>query len=193
MQKQEIISLIQSLGFQNETSKDIFVREYKKHSYTISVDIQKGEISYPAPIQIGDKTTTNFAHPENFVVLECVDRLLKIGLIGTISDELDGKSLTEKAAKLVIKDKNRLSTKYLSYCLRTGHAQKQISNRTRALGVPKLALDRIKSIQIPLPPIESQHKIVADLDEKEQRIAELKSKISEAESKKAAILDKYLR
>jgi len=79
MQKQEIISLIQSLGFQPETSKDIFVREYKEHGYTISVDFQKKKIIYPSPIQIGDETTTNFSHPENFVVLECVDRLLKKG------------------------------------------------------------------------------------------------------------------
>ena len=79
MPKQKIISLIQSLGFQNETSKDIFVREYKKHNYTITIDTQKEKISYPAPIQVGDKTTCNFLRPENFVVLECVDRLLKKG------------------------------------------------------------------------------------------------------------------
>jgi hypothetical protein len=44
-----------------------------------------------------------------------------------------------------------------------------------------------------LPPIETQHRIVADLDEKERRIAEMKSQISDAEAKKAAILDKYLK
>ncbi len=116
-----------------------------------------------------------------------------IGLIGTIPDELDGKSLTENAAKLVIKDKNRLNTRYLSYCLRAEHAQKEISNRTRALGVPKLALDRIKTIQIPVSPIKTQRQIVADLDEREKRMAELKSQIDKAESQKAAIMDKYLK
>jgi type I restriction enzyme M protein len=116
-----------------------------------------------------------------------------IGLVGTIPDELNGKSLTENAAKLVIRDKRLLNTKYLSYCLRADHAQKQIKNRTRALGVPKLALDRIRTIQIPLPSIESQCKIVSDLDQKEQRITELKSRISEAETKKAEIMDKYLK
>jgi len=36
MQKQEIIDLIQSLGFKNENSKDIVFREYKEHSYAIT-------------------------------------------------------------------------------------------------------------------------------------------------------------
>jgi len=44
-----------------------------------------------------------------------------------------------------------------------------------------------------LPSIEGQQKVIAELDKKEQRIAELKSQIAEAEAKKAAILDKYLK
>lgn len=116
-----------------------------------------------------------------------------IGLVGTIPDTLDGKSLTENAAKLVIRDRKILDTKYLAYCLSAEEAQKQIRERTKALGVPKLALDRIKTIRIPLPPIEVQHKIVAELDEKEQRINGFKTHIAEAEAKKAAILDKYLK
>ena len=79
MQKQEIINLIQSLGFQPENSGDNFCREYKEHGYAISVDFKKKKIIYPPPIQIGDETTCNFSHPENLVVLECVDRLLKKG------------------------------------------------------------------------------------------------------------------
>lgn len=116
-----------------------------------------------------------------------------IGLVGTIPDALDGKSLTENAAKLVTRDRKILDTKYLAYCLSAEEAQRQIRERTKALGVPKLALDRIRTIQIPLLSIESQQKMVADLDKKEQRIAEFKSQIAEAETKKAAILDTYLK
>ncbi|EAK5717344.1 restriction endonuclease, partial [Campylobacter coli] len=36
-------------------------------------------INYPKEIKIHDKTTSNFSHPENFVVFECVHRLLEKG------------------------------------------------------------------------------------------------------------------
>lgn len=46
----------------------------------ISVDFENHLIDYPEDhFTLGDKTTSNFSHPENLVVLECVDRLLSIG------------------------------------------------------------------------------------------------------------------
>ncbi len=48
-------------------------------AYIITVDTAKRTIDYPRPIVLGDRTTSNFDHPENFVVLECVCRLLAKG------------------------------------------------------------------------------------------------------------------
>lgn len=47
--------------------------------YVITADTHKRTIDYPKPIVLGDRTTSNFDHPENFVVLECVCRLLEKG------------------------------------------------------------------------------------------------------------------
>jgi type I restriction enzyme M protein len=47
--------------------------------YIITVDTDRQTIDYPKPITLGDRTTSNFDHPENFVVLECVCRLLAKG------------------------------------------------------------------------------------------------------------------
>lgn len=47
--------------------------------YVITVDIAKRTIDYPKPIVLGDRTTSNFDRPENFVVLECVCRFLEKG------------------------------------------------------------------------------------------------------------------
>lgn len=47
--------------------------------YVITVDTDRKTIDYPRPIVLGDRTTSNFDHPENFVVLECVCRLLAKG------------------------------------------------------------------------------------------------------------------
>lgn len=47
--------------------------------YVITVDTDKRTIDYPKPVVLGDRTTSNFDHPENFAVLECVCRLLAKG------------------------------------------------------------------------------------------------------------------
>ncbi|MFC3866970.1 restriction endonuclease subunit S [Helicobacter equorum] len=73
--RQNLESLLDSLGFiQND-------KVYTKTigDITIGVDCAKQEIIYPEQITIHDKTTSNFSHPENFVVFECVHRLLQKG------------------------------------------------------------------------------------------------------------------
>ena len=44
--------------------------------YAIEIDFEKQSINYGSDIIAESKTTQNFSQPENFVVLECVDRLL---------------------------------------------------------------------------------------------------------------------
>lgn len=44
--------------------------------YAIEIDFEKQSINYGSAITAESKTTQNFLQPENFVVLECVDRLL---------------------------------------------------------------------------------------------------------------------
>ena len=61
MPKQEIISLLDALGFKTDVSKDIYSKEYKDHKYTISIDFQKKKICYEKPIEVGDETATHFA------------------------------------------------------------------------------------------------------------------------------------
>ena len=47
--------------------------------YAIEIDFEKRSINYGNGITAESKTTQNFSQPENFVVLECVDRLLTKG------------------------------------------------------------------------------------------------------------------
>ena len=47
--------------------------------YAIEIDFDKQSINYGSAITAESKTTQNFSQPENFVVLECVDRLLTKG------------------------------------------------------------------------------------------------------------------
>lgn len=72
---------ITALGFipKNGTS-GIYHKVYSGHdNYVISLDFDKEHIDYGDKITAESKTTQNFLRPENFVVLECVDRLLTKG------------------------------------------------------------------------------------------------------------------
>ena len=84
-------NVLEMEGFSNNGNKYIYMFD---NGEKIEVDFQKKEIHYPENsvsrdridagekadgIIINDHTTTNFSHPENFVVLICVYRLLKQG------------------------------------------------------------------------------------------------------------------
>lgn len=74
--KDNLQEVLEILGFSQ--SGDIFSKTYT-NDVTISVDFKTEKIIYPKEIKKGDETTSNFSHPENFVVLECVHRLLEKG------------------------------------------------------------------------------------------------------------------
>ena len=85
-----------------------------------------------------------------------------IGLMGTIPEDFDGANLTENAAKLMV-DQHRLDKRFLSVIGNGEAVQEQIRSLTHAVGVPKLALRRIEMIRIPLPPLDVQKEIAAEI------------------------------
>jgi type I restriction enzyme M protein len=69
----------QSLGFSpKENAAEIYTKRYAG-DYIIDIDLAKEHILYGDKIVCESKTTQNFSQPENFVVLECVNRLLEKG------------------------------------------------------------------------------------------------------------------
>jgi len=113
------------------------------------------------------------------------------GLVGIIPEILDGKSLTENAAKIVF-DENIILQRYLYQILTTATLQTQIKNNTKQMGVPKLALKRIETLKLPLPPLEIQQKIVSEIEKLETRISELESELRDIPSMKEELLKGYL-
>lgn len=84
-----------------------------------------------------------------------------IGKIGFIPEELDGANLTENANKLIFKHINK---KWLLYSLISPFVKHQIEEFTTKVGQPKLAIKRIENIELPLPPIEEQQRIVDKIE-----------------------------
>ena len=72
-------SLLEKIGFNpKEGENKVFSKSYNKN-YTLDVDLEKNTIHFGGKIKIGEKLSQNITKPEDWVVLECVNRLLEKG------------------------------------------------------------------------------------------------------------------
>jgi type I restriction enzyme M protein len=75
----DVKKLIQSLGFQPKENTDgIFIKKYQ-NNYCLEIDFKNQIFDFGGKIKIGEKSTQNITKPEDWVVLECVNRLLEKG------------------------------------------------------------------------------------------------------------------
>lgn len=116
-----------------------------------------------------------------------------IGKTGFVPPELDGANLTENAAKLVIKDKQRLDLSYLYLFTLTSDFSAQAGLATKTVAQPKLALTRLSKIEIPMCSLEEQKSLVSTIEALKSKIhdaeAVLLGEIEDLKSLKASILD----
>lgn len=78
--KDNLCGLLLDMGY-GEGDTGVYEKKYPDFDCSITVDYNKELIIYPEEkgFQVNDRTTSNFDENENFVVLECVDRLLTKG------------------------------------------------------------------------------------------------------------------
>lgn len=78
MDLNEVIKLLKFKP--QEGSEGVYFKQFKQHdNYKILLDLNSNKIDYGNRIIAEDGTTSNFKNDENFVVLECVLRLLDCG------------------------------------------------------------------------------------------------------------------
>ncbi|MGU7401867.1 restriction endonuclease subunit S [Salmonella enterica subsp. houtenae serovar 48:g,z51:-] len=87
-----------------------------------------------------------------------------IGDAGIIPDIYNNANLTENAAKICNLNKN-IFNKFLSLWLRSSYLQDIINSEIKSGAQGKLALARIKSLPLILPPLEEQHEIVRRVEQ----------------------------
>ena len=97
------------MGFHKERIGNFFKKDFG--AFNMSVDIDNKTLNYPQGVVLNDKTTSNFSHDENFVVFECVNRLMEKGYLPeTIELEprwrLGHDSKSSGKPDILIKDKN---------------------------------------------------------------------------------------
>ncbi len=94
-----------------------------------------------------------------------------IGRVGKIPPELDGANLTENADRLIF---SLINQDWLIKCLESNIVQTQITDVTTKVGQPKLAILRIQTLLIPLPPLAEQKRIVEKIEQLMKEIDNLK-------------------
>jgi type I restriction enzyme M protein len=72
-------SLLEKLKFDN--TNNIYSKKFSEFDCELKVDFKNQKLIYPKSkgLKVNDKTTSNFSSNENFVVFECVHRLLEKG------------------------------------------------------------------------------------------------------------------
>ena len=85
-----------------------------------------------------------------------------IGRVGIVPELFNNMNLTENAVKIC----NILINKiYLLKALQSQYVQQLFTERTNKVAQPKLAIERILSCLIPIPPLEEQQSIIDKLNE----------------------------
>ncbi len=108
IKKENLKDLLKKLHFTNDDNNN-YVKFYNDAD-SIIIDVKNENIIWPNDLIVNDKTTSNFDHNENFVVLECVDRLLSKGYFAR-NMELEprwnlGHDAKGGKADILIKDNN---------------------------------------------------------------------------------------
>lgn len=107
IKKENLQELLHSLGYIKHDD-NIYYKVFNND--TIKVDLINENFMYPEDLKVWDGTTSNFSNPENFVVFECVNRLLSKGYLAK-NIELEprwniGHTLSGGKADILVKDNN---------------------------------------------------------------------------------------
>lgn len=109
-----------------------------------------------------------------------------IGACGIVPPEFDKMNLTENAAKITLFGAEKL---YLVNAISSPLVQGQFLEKTNQMAQPKLALERIATTLIPLPPLSEQQRIVAKVDELMVMCGELETAEKELDALEEHLFD----
>ena len=113
-----------------------------------------------------------------------------IGKTGIIPEELDGANLTENACRLVFNP--GVINRFVYYFTVTPDFVKQAGLNTRTAAQPKLALSRLATIKLGIPPLAKQKRLAVEFDtlhEETQRLESIyRQKLSALEELKKSLL-----
>ena len=85
-----------------------------------------------------------------------------------------------------------INKEFLYYALISSDTQKQFKQKASGMVVENLNVDLVKSVKVPLPPLEAQEKIISAIERIESKIHLLDSRLPQLDSKKSEVLQHFL-
>lgn len=85
---------------------------------------------------------------------------VNLGMAGVIPEKYDGANLTENAVKLVTKTEKVIDGVFFAHYINSPGIQDYINERKMSVGVPKLAIFRIETMPLLLPPMDIQMQFI---------------------------------
>ena len=116
-----------------------------------------------------------------------------VGKCGIVPKEFDNENITENFARIIIENKDVILPKYLEYCLQSNICQFQFNEYTGKASQGKLALFRIKKVQIPYIELNKQLAIIEKIKTKIDAQKEIDKKIEEKQNEISELIESAIK
>ena len=114
---------------------------------------------------------------------------VNLGMAGVIPEKYDGANLTENAVKLVPKTEKVIDGVFFAHYINSPGIQDYINERKMSVGVPKLAIFRIETMPLLLPPMDIQMQFI----EFHKQVNKLKVEVQKSLDKTQTLFDSLMQ
>ena len=116
---------------------------------------------------------------------------VNLGMAGVIPNKYDGANLTENAVKLVPKTDRVIDSRFLAHYINSPGIQEYINERKMSVGVPKLAIFRIETMPLLVPPMDIQIQFVKFCLQVDKSKVAVKKALDETQLLFDSLMQKY--
>ena len=116
---------------------------------------------------------------------------VNLGMAGVIPEKYDGANLTENAVKLVPKTEKVIDGVFLAHYINSPGIQDYINARKMSVGVPKLAIFRIETMPLLLPPMDIQMQFIEFCKQADKSKVAVQKALNEAQLLFDSLMQKY--
>jgi len=116
---------------------------------------------------------------------------VNLGMAGVIPQKFDGASLTENAVKLVPKTEKVIDGLFLAHYINSPGIQEYINERKMSVGVPKLAIFRIETMPLLIPPMDIQHNFNTFVEQTDKSKLAIQQSLDKLELLKKSLMQQY--
>ena len=116
---------------------------------------------------------------------------VNLGMAGVIPEKYDGANLTENAVKLVPKTEKVIDGVFLAHYINSPGIQDYINERKMSVGVPKLAIFRIETMPLLLPPMDIQMQFIEFCKQTDKSKAVIQKALDETQLLFDSLMQEY--